>query len=193
MTTTNPSRENSPGTLSPVDVPIGQLPVVELNAEHMRRCSELASDRNESYHQIDGGTVYGSNDSLTSHETGIIGEMAVAEAYAADIDTTTYAFGDRGIDLELWETSVDVKSTTTTKMTYPQLLVCETNELAADLYFQTHIQKWGSDGAEVRILGYATRAQVDAKKAIPHPGETKNHVVEPEEMTLPPLMNVCHG
>lgn len=118
--------------------------------------------------------------------------MAVAEAYAANIDTTTYAFGDGGIDVELWGTSVDVKPSTTEKMTYPQLLVCDTNKLAADLYFQTHIQEWGSDGAEVRILGYATRAQVDAKKAIPYPGETRNHVVEPRELTLPPLVQTCN-
>jgi len=193
MTTTNPNREKTLGTLSPVDVPIAQLPVVELNAEHIRRSSELAIDRNESYREINGGTVYGNNDSLTSHETGILGEMAVAKAYATDIDTTTYAFGDGGIDLDLWGMSVDVKSTTTEKMTYPQLLVCGDNDLAADLYFQTHIDEWGSDGVQIRILGYATRAQVDAKDAVPHPGDTKNRVVEPRELTLPPLVQVCHG
>jgi hypothetical protein len=193
MTTTIPNRENSPGTLSPVDVPIAQLPVVELNAEHIRRSSELAIDRNESYRRIDGGTVFGDNDPLTSHQTGILGEMAVAELYATDIDTETYAFGDGGIDGDLWGVSVDVKSTTTEKMTYPQLLVCDDNDLAADLYFQTHIQDWGSDGAQVRILGYATRAQVYAKTAVPHPGETKNYVVEPRELTLPPLVQTCNG
>lgn len=193
MTTTNPNRENSPGTLSPVDVPIAQLPVVELNAEHIRRSSELAIDRNESYQRIDGGTVFGDNDSLTSHQTGILGEMAIAELYSADIDTETYAFGDGGVDVDLWGASADVKATTTNKMQYPELLVCSDNDLAADLYFVTHIQNWGPGGAQVRVLGYGTRAQVDAKTAIPHPGETKNYVVEPRELTLPPLVQTCNG
>jgi len=193
MTTTNPNRENSLGTLSPVDVPIAQLPVVELNAEHIRRSSELAIDRNESYRRIDGGTVFGDNDSLTSHQTGILGEMAVAELYATDIDTETYAFGDGGIDVHLWGSSVDSKATTTNKMQYPELLVCDDNDLAADLYFLTHIQNWGPGGAKVRVLGYCTRERVGAKTAVRHPGETKNFVVEPKELTLPPLVQTCNG
>lgn len=188
-----PHRDNFPGTLSPVDVPISQLPVVDLSTEHLRRASELAVDRNESYHAIDGGTVYGENSALTSHETGILGEMAVAELYATSIDTETYAFGDGGVDLDLWGVTGDVKSTTTTKMTYPQLLVRANKDLAADIYLQTHIQNWGEDGAQVRILGYATRAQLADKTGVEHPGETKNYVVEPSELTLPPLVQVCHG
>jgi len=193
MSTKNLSRENSPGTLSPVDVPLDQLPVVELDAEHIRRANELAVDRNKSYQEINGGTVFGDKSSLTSHEIGILGEMAVAEAYSTDIDASTYDFGDCGIDLDLWGESVDVKSTKTEKMTYPQLLVCGDNDLAAELYFQTHIVEWGSDGARVRILGYGTCAQVDNKTPVPHPGTTKNYVVEPSELTLPPLLQACHG
>jgi hypothetical protein len=193
MTTTNPHREKTLGTLSPVDVPIAQLPVVELNAEHIRRSSELAIDRNESYQEINGGTVFGGNDSLTSHQTGILGEMAVAKLYATDIDTETYDFGDGGIDLDLWGASADVKATTTNKMQYPELLICSDNDLAADLYFVTHIKNWGPGGAQVRVLGYGTRAQVNAKTAVPHPSETKNYVVKPRELTLPPLVQVCNG
>jgi hypothetical protein len=194
MTTINPNRENSLGTLSPVDVPIAQLPVVELNAEHIRRSGELAIDRNESYEKINGGSVYGGNDSLTSHQTGILGEMAVAKLYATDIDTETYEFGDSGIDLNLWDdASVDVKATTTNKMRYPELLVCDDNELSADLYFVAHIVHWGPSGAQVRILGYATHGQVNNKTPYRHPGSTKNYVIEPKEMTLPPLVQACDG
>lgn len=193
MATTSPTRKKSPGTLSPVDVPIKQLPVVELTAEHIRRSSELAVDRNESYREIDGGTVFGGNDALTSHQIGILGEMAVAELYATAIDTTTYAFGDGGIDLDLWGVSADVKATTTTKMKYPELLICGDSDLAADLYFITHIKNWGPTGARVRVLGYATHAQVDTKTAVPHPGDTENYVIKPQELTLPPLVETCNG
>jgi hypothetical protein len=193
MTTTSPSREKSLGTLSPVDVPISQLPVVELTAEHIRRSSELAIDRNESYRRIDGGTVFGDNDALTSHQTGILGEMAVAELYATDIDTETHEFGDGGIDLDLWGASADVKATTTDKMQHPQLLICDDNPISADMYFVAHIINWGPSGAQVRVHGYATQSQVDEKTPYRHPGSRKNYVVEPGELTLPPLVQACHG
>ena len=193
MTTTNPNRENSLGTLAPVDVPIAQLPVVELSAEHIRRSSELAIDRNQSYREINGGTVFGDNDSLTSHQTGILGEMAIAKLYSTDIDTETYEFGDGGIDLDLWGASADVKATTTNKMQYPELLICGDNELSADLYFIAHIVHWGPSGAQVRVLGYATRNQVANRTPYRHPGSRKNYVVKPRELTLPPLVQTCDG
>ncbi|TKR27995.1 hypothetical protein [Natronomonas salsuginis] len=193
MTTSSSHREKTLGTISPIAVPINQLPVVELNAEYIRRSSELALDRNESYRNIDGGTVFGNNDALTSHQTGILGEMAVAELYATDIDAETYEFGDGGVDLDLWDASADVKSTTTNKMQYPQLLICEDNPLSADLYFVAHIINWGPGGAQVRVHGYATQEQVESKTPYRHPGTRKNYVVDPEELTLPPLVQVCHG
>lgn len=192
MSTTNPNREKPLGTLSPLDVPLSQLPVIELTTEHIRRSSDLAVDRNESYHSIDGGTVFGNHDSLTSHQTGILGEMSVAEPYATEIDPKTYEFGDGGIDLDLWGVSADVKSTTTDKMRYPQLLIPGDSDLTADLYFQTHITNWGPSGAQVRILGYATREQVRNKTPYCHPGSRENYVIEPEELTLPPLVQACH-
>ncbi len=193
MSTTTSNPQKALGTLSPRDVPIQQLPVVELSAKHVRRAGELAKDRNKSYHQIDGGTTFGANDSLTSHQTGILGEMAIAELYATDIDTEVHPFGDGGIDVHLWEgVTADVKATKTDKMQYPQLLVCDDNTLTADLYFVTHITDWHSDAAKVRVLGYATRSQVAEKTPYPHPGSTKNYVVEPEELTLPPLVQASH-
>lgn len=193
MTTISPNREKSPGKLAAVDVPIDQLPVVQLTSEHIRRSSELAIDRNKSYRQIDGGTVFGNNDALTSHQTGILGEMAVAELYSTEIDAETHEFGDGGIDLDLWGASADIKTTTTTKMEYPQLLICDDNPLSADLFFLAHIVNWGPSGAQVRVHGYATQTQVVNKTPYRHPGNQKNYVVEPKELTLPPLVQACHG
>jgi len=195
MATTQSSRDKSPGTISPVDVPIQQLPVVELSAEHIRRSGELAVDRNESYDRIDGGTVFGENDSLTSHQIGILGEMAVAELYDADIDTEKYSFGDDGIDLNLWGAggTADIKATKTDKMRYPELLICHDNELTAELYFITHILNWGPNGARIRVLGYSTKKHVENTTPRRHPGTTKNHVISPEDLTLPPLVESCNG
>ena len=193
MATTRSNREKSLGTLSPMDVPIQQLPVVELSAEHIRRSGELAVDRNESYDRIDGGSVFGKQDSLTSHQIGILGEMAVAELYGSDIDTKKYPFGDTGIDLELWGTTADIKSTTTDKMRYPELLICSDNDLTAEIYFITHILNWGPNGARIRILGYGTREQIENTTPRRHPGTRKNHVITPENLTLPPLVEYCNG
>jgi hypothetical protein len=191
MSTTQSNREKSLGTLSPVDDPLGQLPVVELSAEQIRRSSELAIDRNESYEQIGGGTAFGGNDSPTSHQIGILGEIAVADLYNDKIDTQTYKFGDGGVDLDIWKTE-NVKSTATQKMQYPQLLVNADSGLTADLYFQAHITNWGPSGARVRILGYAPRELVASKTPQRHPGTTENYVVEPSELSLPPLVEACH-
>jgi hypothetical protein len=192
MSTTTPNQQKVLGTLSPKDVPLHQLPVIELSAKHVRRAGELARDRNESYDQIDGGTTFGENDSLTSHQTGILGEMAIAELFASDIDTEVHPFGDGGIDLDLWGATADVKATKTNKMQYPQLLVCEDNELNADLYFLTHVINSDSNGARIRVLGYGTKEQVESKTPYRHPGSTKNYVVDPEELTLTPLLQAAN-
>lgn len=193
MTTNQSNRDKTLGTLSPVEVPLSQLPIVELTTDHIRRSSELAIDRNESYQRIDGGTVFGDNDSLTSHQTGILGEMAVAELYATEIDTETHEFGDGGIDLDMWNMSADVKATKTDKMQRPELLICDDNPLAADLYFLAHVLNWGPKGAQVRIHGYATESQVENKTPYRHPSTYKNYVVKPAELTLPPLVEASHG
>ena len=78
-------------------------------------------------------------------------------------------------------------------MKYPQLLVCGDNELTSDLYFVTHITNWGPNGAQIRVLGYGTKDLVKSKTPYRHPGSTKNYVIEPEELTLPPLVQACHG
>ena len=192
MSSTTSNREKSPGTISPIDVPLQQLPIVELSTQHIKRASELAKDRNHSYNKIDGGTVFGNQDALTSHQTGILGEIAVSKMYGASIDTEAHDFGDDGFDVSLWGEETDVKSTTTDAMRYPELLVPANSELTADLYMLTHILNWGPDGARIRILGYATRQQVENRTPYRHPGTTENHVVKPRDLTLPPLTQACN-
>lgn len=178
-------REKSLGTISPADVPVKALPVVELDEEQLRRAAALAYERNHSYSKIGGGDVY-STDSMMSHLIGIIGEMAVASAYSTEIDMQTYRFGDDGSDLDLWEKSADVKATTTTAMDRPELLVKPYENLSADLYFLAHIIEWGEKRVRVRIHGYTSKDVVTARESRRHPGSDKNYVVEPRELMLPP-------
>lgn len=183
-------REKSLGTISPVDVPLEAIPIVELNANQVRRSAELAEDRQDSYESFEGSTVFGSLDSLSSHQIGILGEMAVAELFTRGIDQEVYKFGDGGIDLTLWEKTADVKATKTEKMQLPQLLVCEDNDFTADLFFLAHIIEWDSHGARVRVIGYATQEQVSDREPYRHPGRTKNYVLDPNELTLSPFLQV---
>ncbi|WP_336022436.1 hypothetical protein [Halobellus salinisoli] len=187
MSTTPAHRQISDGTntLSPANIPVESLPVVELNVHQLRRAAALAYERNHSYTRIDGGDVY-SSDSMMSHLIGIICEMAVASAYSADVDMQTYRFGDDGTDLDIWDTTVDVKGTATTAMRRPELLVKPYEYLSADLYFLAHIIEWGAESVRVRIHGYTDEETVTDREPRRHPGFDKNYVVEPSELTLPP-------
>lgn len=190
MSTSLSHQEKSLGPLSPAALPRDSLPVVELTPDHLHRAAALAKDRKKSYNSIDGGEVFGDHDSLSSHQVGILGEMAIAKVYQTKIDTETYAFGDDGTDLVLWGKTVDVKATATTKMQLPELLLRADSSLTADLYFLTHVLDWGPTSARVRLLGYAPQEQVVDREPRRHPGSMKNFVVEPAEMTPPPLLQM---
>lgn len=186
MSTTTANREKSSlGTFSTADIPVRMLPTVELSVEQLQEVSVLAEKRNESYHQIDGGELFGKNNSLTNHQIGLIGELAVAKAYQTELDEEIYKYGDDGKDLTLWGKSIDIK-TTSTWMKRPQLLVRTDEELSADLYFLVHLFNWGDSGARVRLQGYATRDRVKNREPREHPGHRMNYVVPAGELTPPP-------
>lgn len=184
MSTQQTHREKSLGTISSASVPVEQLPVVELDEDQLRRAAALAYERNHSYRRINGGDVF-SSDSMMSHLIGIVCEMAVAEAYSTDIDTKTYRFGDDGLDLELWNHSIDVKGTAT-DMRRPELLIKSYKNLDADYYLLTHIIEWGEDFVRIRIHGYADSDTVADREPEEHPGSDENYVVGPDELVLPP-------
>lgn len=186
MSTKSPNRDKGLGAISPADVPVGMMPTVELSKEQVHQATQLAKDRNQSYTAIDGGQLFGPNTSLTSHQVGILGELAVAVAYPAEIDKEQYEFGDDGADLSIWGNRVDVKSTATTAMTRPELLVRADRDVTADLYMLTHLVEWGPNGAVVRLLGYTTRENVLQRTPRQHPGQMENYVVTPQELSLPP-------
>lgn len=184
------NREKSPGTktLSPADVPIDALPVVELSTEQIEKALNLAKRRNNSYQAIDGGVVFGDRDSLTCHQIGLLGELAVADLYGISLDTNEYRSGDNGKDHSLFGTGIDVKATATRKVRLPELLVQSDKPLRAELYIRAHVIDWGSSGARVRLIGCASREVVQEQTPRCHPGSTKNYVVTPEEMDLLPLL-----
>jgi len=193
MSTTISQAKNPAESLGPADVPLESLPVVELSPKQLEQAAAIATRRNKSYTDIDGGVVFGDRDSLRSHEIGILGEMAVAQFYHTDFDEETYAFGDDGFDVELWGQKVDVKSTATTKLTLPQLLVRADKGLDADVYIRAHVIECGASGAKVRLLGYAPQALVKSREPRRHPGTAKNFVVEPRELSLLPFVQGCHA
>lgn len=182
------NREKSLG-LSPADVPIESLPVVELSHERIQKALRLAEQRNDSYKAIDGGVVFGDDrDSLTNHQIGLLGEIAVASLYGIPIDDGIYSNGDDGTDTTLLGKGIDVKATATTKVSRPDLLVCADKGLEADLYIRAHVIDWGSARARVRIIGCASADCVKNRRPRRFPGTTRNYVVPPEEMNFLPLV-----
>lgn len=187
MSTTIPNREKALG-MSPASVPLSALPTVELSNEQLQRVNELAQQRSESYKQIGGGVLFGSQDSLTSHEVGLLGELAVAQLYGLSIDSGVYQRGDDGTDLMLRGMSIDVKTTATDAMKKPELLIRADKSLDADLYVRAHVIEYDSSGARVRILGAASKSLVKDRKPKRHPGTTLNYVIMPRELSLLPML-----
>ena len=184
-------RDKPPERLSPASIPIEALPVVSLSLNQCEKAEQLASQRYDSYRAINGGAVFGPRKALESHLIGILGEMAVADLYGVGLDTSTYEFGDGGSDLNFSaaELSTDVKTTATRKVRLPELLVRADKPLTADLYVRAHVIDRDRDaGVRVRIIGCATREMVKQQDPRCHPGDRLNHVVEPDEMRLPPLL-----
>lgn len=188
MSITDSNREKSLGTMSPASVPLRALPVVELTTEQLRRVDALAEQRSETYDPIDGGVLFGERDSLTSHQIGLLGELAVAQFYNLSIDSNIYELGDDGTDLELHGESIDVKATATDAMERPELLVRADKSLSADLYVRAHVINWDRTGARVRIIGAASKSVVEDREPQRHPWETKNYVVPPRELTFLPAL-----
>jgi hypothetical protein len=185
MTQKHLSREKSLG-LTPADVPIEALPVVELTKEDIQQALSLAEKRNGS--AIDDGTVFGDRDALTSHQIGLLGELAVAKLYGIGLDTGTYRGGDNGKDHSLFELDIDVKATATRKVRRPDLLVCTDKPLKADLYIRAHVINWTSSSARVRLIGCAPKEKVEKQTPSSDYWDTENYVVEPDEMDFLPLL-----
>ncbi len=185
MTQKHLSREKSLG-LTPADVPLESLPIVELDQEDIQRALRLAEKRNGS--AIDEGIVFGNRDALTSHQIGLLGELAVAKLFGIDLDTGTYPWGDGGKDHSLFGLDIDVKATATTKVRRPELLVCANKPLRAELYVRAHVIDWDASSARVRIVGCAAKEIVENQTPRCHPGSTKNYVVAPDEMDFLPLL-----
>lgn len=192
MSITHSHRDKTLGTISPADVPLRTLPVVELTSKELRRIDELAQQRSESYTPIDGGVIFtgtdGSASSLSRHLIGLLGECAVAKFYSLSIDSDVYQFGDDGIDLELYDESIDVKTTATTALDLPELLVRADKTLQSDIYVRAHVVNWDETGARVRIIGAASQEVVKNREPQRHPGSTKNYVVTPRELDLLPAL-----
>jgi hypothetical protein len=191
MTQQHSHREKSLG-LTPADVPLEALPVVRLTREEVERGLSLAESRNDSYQDIDGGDVFGDLNSIDSHRRGILGELAVAKFYGLSIDSGIYDNGDDGRDIQLFGDSIDVdiKTTATTKMRLPELLVKADKEVRADLFVRAHIINSNRTEVRVRLLGYARAGTVTDRRPRRHPGQTRNYVVEPDELTMLPHFNI---
>ena len=179
-------REKSLG-LTPADVPLDALPTIELDQDDIEQVVRLAEKRNGS--AADEGVVFGGLDSLTSHQIGLLGELAVAKLYGINVDTGAYQGGDDGKDHSLLDLDIDVKTTATTKVRRPELLVCAYKPLRADLYVRAHVIDWSASSACVRIIGCASTEIVEEQTPRCHPGSTKNYVVAPDEMTFLPLLD----
>ena len=181
------AREKSLG-LTPADVPLEALPTVELTTEDIQRALELAEKRNDSYKAIDGGLVFGNRDALTSHQIGLLGELAVAKLYGIDIDGSTYQRGDDGKDHSLFGVDIDVKATATEKVRCPDLLVRSDKPLRAELYIRAHVIDWDSSSARVRIIGCASQEKIKEQTPDDQLFDVPNYIVNPEEMSFLPML-----
>ena len=170
---------------NPANVPLTDFPVVKLSDQQLREAKRIASRRSESYEAIDGGRVHGNQTYQDAHLTGVVGELAVAQLYDGTIDRRVYDHGDNGHDLVFGQTTLDVKTTQTSALSRPDLIVPVDPTPTADYYFLTH---W-LDDYHVRILGYASRETILDREPRRFPGTTLNYVVPPTELQTPSEYN----
>ena len=180
MTRNEPRGEISPEP-SPADVPLRDLPTIDLSDQQFTEAERIAHERSRSYEDIDDRRLYGEQTNLDAHLTGVIGELAVAELYDGTIDREIYERGDEGYDLVLNGTTIEVKTTRTSSLTRPVLIVPSEPTPAADYYFLVH---W-VEPRTVRIIGYASRDRVLDREPRRFPGTTWNYIVPPAELFIP--------
>lgn len=176
---------------TPADVPLESLPVVKLTKEDIQQALRLAEKRNRS--AIDDGVVFGDRDALTSHQIGLLGELAVAKLYGIGLDTGTYRGGDGGKDHSLAKIDIDVKATATQKVRRPDLLICADKPIKADLYIRAHVINWTSSGARVRLIGCAPKERIEEQTPQSDYWDTPNYVIEPAQMDFLPVLHPTGG
>ena len=170
-------KEASP---SPADVPLGELPVVEVTDRMYQLAQHIAAARATTYSPIDGGVVYGDQDSEDAHLTGVLGELAYQEyQQPEDAEQAIYVYGDPGYDSTHEGETLDVKATAT-HMTIPDLLIPYRQNLTAEKYLLAH----RVNPREIRLVGLADRETVKDRAPERHPGSSLNYVVKPHELQL---------
>lgn len=180
MTRNESYRQISRGP-TPGDVPLSDLPVIKLSEQKLTEARKIARQRSESYANIDGGRLHGDQTSRDAHLTGVVGELAVAELYSGSIDRGIYERGDEGYDLLFDGTSIDAKTTQTTALTRPDLIVPTHPAPPADYYYLIH---W-FETHSARVVGYASQDCVLDCEPRYFPGATQNYVIPPSELAIP--------
>jgi len=166
---------------TPAGVPLSDFPVVQLTDQQLQEAKSVACRRSESYESIDGGRVHGEQSCQDAHLTGVVGELAVAQLYDGTVDREVYERGDDGHDLAFGRTTIDVKTTQTTAISRPDLIIPIDPKPTADYYFLTH---W-IDDHQVRVLGYSSQDTVLDREQRQFPGSTLNYVVQHAELQIP--------
>jgi len=164
---------------APTDVPIDQLPTVRISDQLYELAEHIAAARSITYRPIDGGCVYGDQQSIDANLTGVLGELAVQELAGAT-EQAIYLRGDPGFDLVINDRTVDVKSTAT-DMRLPDLLIPYDQDLVAEWYVLVH----RIEPRAIRIVGFAPKREIENREPTRHPGDSLNYVVPPDELYIP--------
>lgn len=173
------NKKNRDRPPAPTDVDLDELPVQELSDRLYRLAELIAEARKLTYDPIDGGAIYGAQESIDANLTGVVGEIAVQQAIGS-IEQPIFLRGDPGYDAVSDGTTIDVKATST-HMNLPDLLVSADQELVADVYLLVHRY----EPQKVRLIGWAPRHVVEDREPERYPGNSLNYVVPPEELYVP--------
>lgn len=182
MNYTNPKDKNKSENSNANSIELDSLPTIEFDEYLWDLANGIADLRDRTYTSIDGGQIFGDQPSRDAHLVGVLGELAVAEFLDGLIPediTVLEKYGDRGWNLTVGSSRVDVKSTAT-DLTVPDLIVPQQPKPVAEGFILTH--RVGE--REVRLLGYASRSQVLGKSPQRHPGDSMNYIVPAHELAL---------
>jgi len=125
---------------------------IELTEEQFVRAAELAYRRDASFRSPGGP-----DSNLLMHMRGVMGELAAAQSFDTNIDSTIYQGGDQGWDIIYRGIKYDVK---TTAHDPPNLMVSPHQLGRADAYLSVHIESniatlvGSATSADVKQLGH---------------------------------------
>jgi len=164
------------------NVPIEELPTIELSDRWQQICYHIGKARALTYENYEGADQYNDKTLSKIHRIGVTGEIAMQILFGVEPEIYIARLGDEGFDFRSpAKNTVDVKSTKA-DTERPVLSVSAETEQFADVYALAHVLDW----ATVRPIGWVYGYEVRNRSSKPFPTDEDkdSYVVKHDELRV---------